>query len=140
MAKTYTGSIVAIQSVPSPGNGVIETSSAFGAFTGGYTATLTNAAFNSSGGPLSGSPGHMDYGGKASAVFLGTYGAGQVGDTSAFDWVAKPFIPLSGSTLSSDFGFTNWGWIYILSNIQRSGTTTNVWCNFAAASAGDIST
>jgi hypothetical protein len=138
--KTYQGEFVSIQGVPSPGAGTAQHASATGAFKGGYNATLTNVTFNSSGGPLRGSLGHKDYGGKASDVLLGTYGAGQVGDSSVFDWVHQYFIPLNGTSLSNDISLNNWGWIYTLSPVQTSGTTTNVWCNFAAGSVGDIST
>jgi len=138
--KTYVGSFVSIQAVPSPGTGTAQNSSAFGSFKGGYNATLINAAFNSSGGPLRGSLGHKDYGGKASDVLLGTYGAGQVGDTSAFDWVKTYFIATNSTSLSNDLTLNNWGWVYTLNSVQRTSTSSNVWCNFAAGSTGDIST
>lgn len=138
--KTYVGSFVSIQGVPSPSAGTTQNSSAFGSFKGAYNATLTNVAFNSSGGPLRGSLGHKDYGGKASDVLLGTYGAGQVGDTSVFDWVAKYFIATGGTSLSNDISLNNWGWVYALNPIEKTSTSANVWCNFAAGNSGDIST
>lgn len=115
----YTGNWNTFAGVPSPGNTGTASKDASGTDEGGYVATFTATSCT----PTFGNIGTFNYGGTKADVLLGTYGAGQTGPSTPFDWTTL----CSGF---SNFNYINWGWTY-----HYHGQT---WNNYQSATTGDI--
>lgn len=132
--STYSGNFITPQGAISPGtNAATEVESGYGTFKGCYAASWSGI-FNPSGGPTSGSLGVKNYGGTTADVLKGTYGNGQVGPTSVFDWRTTYFPTNSGFTL------WRWGWTYTLNPAFTPPATATTWNNFLSGNSGDIVT
>jgi len=116
----YVGKWYTFAGALSPGAGVAQSKDAQGAFEGGYVATFTATGYTSDFGNI----GTFDYGGTKADVLLGTYGAGQKGPTTSFNFLSTYFTGVS------DFTDVNWGWTYHYRN--------QTWNNFDYATTGDI--
>lgn len=117
----YTGQWTTFATALSPQIGDTEGSDASGTFEGGYVATLSAGSFTRAFGNL----GTFDLGGTKADILLGTYGNGQTGDATSFDWVSTYFP-------DSSFKYVAWGWTYHYRN--------QTWNNFDYATTGDIVT
>lgn len=111
--QTFAGAL-------SPENGKTEGSNATGTMQGGYTATFTADSCI----PTHGNIGSYDLGGTKADILLGTYGAGQVGNTNSFDWLS------TYCTNAANFTQPQWGWTYKYKD--------QIWNNFYNGSSGDI--
>ncbi|MCP8304090.1 MAG: hypothetical protein H3Z50_01255 [archaeon] len=116
----YTGKWYTFAGALSPGAGVAQSKDAQGTFEGGYIATFTATGYTSAFGNI----GTYDYGGTKADILLGTYGAGQTGPTTLFNFLSTYFTGASPLTLIS------WGWTYH----YKSQT----WNNFDYGTTGDI--
>jgi hypothetical protein len=119
---TYEGKWNTFAGALSPGAGTALTKDGSGTFFGGWVGT-----FNAESCPspmVAGSLGGKDFGGTQADVLLGTYGAGQVGSPSPFDFLGTYF---PGYT---NFVQTKWGWTYRYQN--------QTWSNFYNGTSGDI--
>jgi len=127
---TYTGIFQTFKGALSPMNGVKETKDATGIELGFYYANFQSSSFTSKFGFI----GTFNYGGTKSDILLGSYGAGQIGDTTPFDFVLKYF----GAGADSSFayiminGFQQWSWTYYYGE--------QTWVNAGSGSSGDIVT
>lgn len=116
----YAGKWQTFAGAMSPGAGVPITKDASGTFEGGWVGTFSATGFTSAFGNI----GTYDFGGTKADILLGTYGAGQTGPTTVFDWMSKYFTGVS------NFNQSQWGWTYH----YRSQT----WNNFYYGTTGDI--
>jgi hypothetical protein len=66
-----------------------------------------------------------------SDVLLQTYGNGQVGDGTPYDWTAACF------TNFNNFNQPHWGWAYLLNSNFHSGGSINQWCNYNTPDGGN---
>jgi len=103
----YEGNWNTFAGALSPAAGLTESTDASGTFQGGWAGTFTATGMVSSPSyPTFGNIGTFNFGGTKSDVLLGTYGAGQTGPTTIFDWVNTFFTGASSPSL------TQWGWTY----------------------------
>lgn len=58
---------------------------------------------------LHGFIGTFNFGGSKADILLGTYGNGQTGQTSAYDWLSAYF----GTGADSSYSMLYWSWTYI---------------------------
>lgn len=118
----YDGSWNTFSGASSPGYGKPESRDAAGTFQGGYVATFsgTFAAAMKTKGYI----GSFDFGGTKSDILLGTYGSGQAGSTTPFDYIGSYFAG------AANFNYINWGWTYHYKN--------QTWNNYSSGTSGDI--
>ena len=139
--QTFSGSFQVPQGAMSPENAVSELAPGYGTLSGlifGYISS--SESFHPGSNPVSGNLGDINYGGTTSDILLGTYGNGQTGDASEYNWYTTYFSPASGT----DFPYS-WGFTYNLNSAfqtnQNGGSTSvNQWCDFDGGSYGDIVT
>lgn len=113
---TYTGAL-------SPENGAPEIL-ASGTFHGGYSMYITGTL--STGLKMFGYIGSYNFSGTRSDIILGTYGAGQTGDATPYNWLSAYFEP------GFSYSMPSWGWTYIYES--------QTWINSISGSSGDIKT
>jgi hypothetical protein len=135
--QTFLGSFYTVQGAVSPGSLpsplTTEQTPGFGSFQGGIVFYI-NGTFTPGANPVTGSLGLKNFGGTTADLLKQTYGAGQTGPTSAFDWTTTYF---AASPVVSE---PTWGFYYVLDKPLQGSGTTNDWCNFAAGNTGDIVT
>lgn len=145
----YKGIFQVPQGAKSPGetgttpNAVTELAAGYGTLAGGEWGYITSAETFEPSTPLAGSLGTYNYGGTTSDLLLGTYGNGQVGDASEFNWYTAEFSPADPSNANFAFGDGGnaWGFVYTLNPLFTAPSgSINEWCNFGAGDAGDIVT
>lgn len=119
----YNGNWNTFAGALSPGLGIAESKDASGTFQGGYVATFTGT-FNHGTLKTNGNIGTFDFSGTKADILKGTYGAGQTGPTTVYDWESAYFT--GGSSIND----LNWGWTYHYKSQD--------WNNFATGTTGDI--
>ena len=134
--KTYDGSFVTPQGALSPQAGTTQVESGFGNIVGGYTSTFTGT-FTPGTNPTSGKIGPFNNDGTTADVLKGTYGAGQTGAPTSYDWTTSYFTNSASSPGVDNFAEPHWGWQYTLDDNLRSDGSSNVWCNYNAADGGN---
>jgi hypothetical protein len=117
----YIGKWTTFAGARSPGAGITEGADASGTMEGGYAATFNATGFT----PASGNIGTINFGGTKADVLLGTYGAGQTGDSSITSWLDTYF-----TGVGSSFNYVAWGWTYKYKN--------KTWNNFDYGTTGDV--
>lgn len=112
----YAGSFTTFAGACSPMTGATETATASGTFQGGYFGMFSDSVDTiPSNGVANGNLGTFDFGGTQGDILLCSYGAGQTGPTSAFDWFGYYFP--SGTSFNEFI----WGWTY--TTRDRPGST-----------------
>ena len=123
---TYSGTFTTYDGALSPQNGVKETQTVTGTFTGGYVATFTGTL--NANMQLNGYIGSYNFGGTVTDILKGMYNNGQTGATNAYDWLTAYF----GNSALNSFTEASWGWTYQYEN--------QIWINTGAitGNSGDI--
>jgi hypothetical protein len=127
----YTGTWTTFAGALSPESGALEASGGTGSFSGGYVMTITGKL--NSNLRLHGFIGTFNFGGTQKDILLGSYGKGQTGSTTAYDWVSAYFG--SGAITTMPY----WGWTYTYpGNSGPHSSNTQTWINSYYGSSGDI--